>query len=98
MELILKADGNRFANLWKVSISLIKYNKGVTSQEKLSEYFDQRKGLTYLWDIFVSNDKNGKWYPSSVRKSIYKIMVKNTLAKSNFKMPVLPRYEVRDFQ
>lgn len=51
-----------------------------------------------MYEIFVSNDKNGRWYPSSVRKSIYKIMIKNSLTKANFVMPQLPKYEVKDFQ
>jgi hypothetical protein len=44
------------------------------------------------------NDKNGKWYPANVRKSIYKIMVSYTLQKNKFVMPKLPKYTLKDFQ
>ena len=62
------------------------------------EYFAQEKGITKLYDIFILNDKNGKWYPATVRKSIYKIMTYYTLQKNKFLMPKLPKYTLKDFQ
>jgi hypothetical protein len=44
------------------------------------------------------NDKNGKWYPSTVRKSIYKIFIAYTNIKNKFVMPTLPIYLIKDYQ
>lgn len=46
------------------------------------------------------NDKNGKWYPSTVRKSIYKILIAytNTNLKNKSVMPTLPTYLMKDYQ
>jgi len=35
----------------------------------------------------MTNDKKGQWYPSSVRKSIYKIMLRYAVSKMNFSLP-----------
>ena len=54
--------------------------------------------MVKLYNAFMANDKKGTWYLSSIRKSIYKIMMKYSLSKVNFVIPALPKYLVRDFQ
>jgi hypothetical protein len=47
--------------------------------------------MKIMSQIFHLTDGNGKWYPSSIRKSIFKMMLK-------FDEVILPKYGLKDYQ